>query len=593
MRRRLGTWALAYRLAWSASPGGVVGYAAVQGANRLLPGPLLALALGRIVDSLIDGRGPSGVWTAILVGCIAAPVALDYLWETSHLEVFEKTRHATNSTLLRGLTAPVSLKHLEDPVNADALAIVAAQPQAPGRLTDWLNAFVVGIPVVLFTMILLARIHVGLAVVALSALGLGPLHARARKDSLRFIDQTVPGQRLAARLFRMATERGAAKEIRLFGLGQWLADRHGRELNLAATTMLRAERRPLLLVSVAGVGQAVVLAFGLVLLLRLAVAGSISAGEVAGAVVLLAASLGEMFQLSMAGSDVARHAHVTEKLAGLLAVAADEPHPDTSAKVPIRLVDGLRLEGLSFTYPWSDRIVLADIDLHLPAGSVVAIVGENGAGKSTLVHLLLRFYDQDAGRILADGEDIRNYAAEDWRAAATAGFQDFARFYFLAREAVGVGQLREVADSARVERAAVEAGAEPFLSLLPDGLETQLGPHFDDGADLSEGQWQRVALARAAMREHPLLTILDEPTSALDPIAEEAVFRQYAARTVANRSIGGITLLISHRFSTVALADLIVVLHEGRVADVGSHTELIARDGLYAELYSLQASRYR
>ncbi len=261
--------------------------------------------------------------------------------------------------------------------------------------------------------------------------------------------------------------------------------------------------------------------------------------------------------------------------------------------MPAVLAAGIRLDGVTFRYHGCEQPALDGVSLHLPAGSTVALVGDNGAGKSTLVKLLSRFYDPDEGSITVDGVDLRELDLERWRQATTGAYQDFVHFRFLAREAVGAGRLAEVDDLARVEAAAAAAGAAPFLERLPDGYATQLGRDFEGGADLSEGQWQRVALARALMRREPLLVVLDEPTAALDARAEHALFERYAAEAQATRHRGGVTVLVSHRFSTVRMADLIVVLDAGRVVESGSHHDLMASGRRYAELYGLQADRYQ
>lgn len=271
------------------------------------------------------------------------------------------------------------------------------------------------------------------------------------------------------------------------------------------------------------------------------------------------------------------------------AVAApSEPQP-----VPAALHTGIRLESVTFRYDAVERQALDGVSLLLPAGATVALVGDNGAGKSTLVKLLSRFYDPDEGTITVDGIDLRDLDLEGWRAAATGAYQDFMRFKFLAREAVGVGELSAIDDLPKVAAAAEGGGAGPFLGRLPAGFESQLGREFEGGADLSEGQWQKVALSRALMRPVPLLVVLDEPTAALDARAEHALFERYSIQAETARLRGGITVLVSHRFSTVRMADLIVVLDGGRVVESGSHADLMAAKGRYAELYSLQAQRYQ
>jgi ATP-binding cassette subfamily B protein len=238
--------------------------------------------------------------------------------------------------------------------------------------------------------------------------------------------------------------------------------------------------------------------------------------------------------------------------------------------------------------------VLDHVDLVLEPGTTVAIVGENGAGKTTLVKLLARLYEPTAGRILVDGIDLRSFDVGAWRARVSAGFQDFGRFQFLARESVGIGDLPAADSDARVLAALGRAAAADVPAGLPAGLATQLGREFEGGVDLSLGQWQKVALGRAMMRRQPLLLVLDEPTASLDAPTEHALFERFteAARGAAEQS-GAVTVLVSHRFSTVRTADLIVVFADGRISERGSHDELMRRGGTYAELYELQAGAYR
>jgi ATP-binding cassette, subfamily B, bacterial len=223
----------------------------------------------------------------------------------------------------------------------------------------------------------------------------------------------------------------------------------------------------------------------------------------------------------------------------------------------------------------------------------VAIVGENGAGKSTLVKLLCQLYQPTSGRILVDGVDLSRMPPELWRSRASGAFQDFFRFEFKAHETVGLGDLPKIDDRPAVTAAVDRAGAIDVVENLVAGLETQLGPTWPEGVELSFGQWQKLALARGFMRERPLLLVLDEPTAALDAESEHALFERYAAaRHNAGRD-GRITLLVSHRFSTVRMADFIVVLDGSRVVESGTHDALVAQGGQYAELYAIQAKAYR
>jgi ATP-binding cassette subfamily B protein len=247
---------------------------------------------------------------------------------------------------------------------------------------------------------------------------------------------------------------------------------------------------------------------------------------------------------------------------------------------------------VSFAYPGTSRLVLDDVSLLLPAGSVVAIVGENGAGKTTLVKLLAKMYEPTSGTILVDETPLTKISAVDWRARCAGAFQDFFRFEFLARQTVGIGDLPHIDDGPAVTSAIDRAGAMDVIARLKSGLDTQLGPTWPGGVDVSFGQWQKLALARGFMREDPLLLILDEPTAALDAETEHALFERYATAARAQKS-GRITVLVSHRFSTVRMADLIVVLSGTKVAEMGSHEELMATRGQYAELYAIQAKAYR
>jgi ATP-binding cassette subfamily B protein len=276
-----------------------------------------------------------------------------------------------------------------------------------------------------------------------------------------------------------------------------------------------------------------------------------------------------------------------EDYAASVAAAGDLPAPAV-------LQHGIRVDHVSFAYPGTTRTVLDDVSLLLPAGSVVAIVGENGAGKTTLVKLLTRMYEPTSGSIMLDDTQLARLSAAAWRARLAGAFQDFFRFEFLARQTIGLGDVPRIDDESAVIGAVARAGAGDVVARLTAGLETQLGPTWPGGAELSFGQWQKLALARGFMRPRPLLLILDEPTAALDAETEHGLFERYAAALRADASDSGrITILVSHRFSTVRMADLIVVLDGARLVEVGSHDELMARRGPYSELYGIQAAAYR
>jgi ATP-binding cassette, subfamily B, bacterial len=255
--------------------------------------------------------------------------------------------------------------------------------------------------------------------------------------------------------------------------------------------------------------------------------------------------------------------------------------------VPNPIREGIVLDQVSFRYPGTEKWVLEDISFAIRPGETVALVGANGAGKTTLVKLLTRLYDPTEGSITIDGIDLRDFDPAELRARVGVIFQDYVKYQLTAGENIGFGRIEAIEDTGRIERSAIEAGADAVISSLPQGYDTPLGRWFQDGQELSIGQWQKVALARAFMRDADLL-ILDEPTSSLDVRSEYEVFQAFDELTEAKMAV-----LISHRFSTVRMAGRIVVIEDGRVIENGTHDELILRGGRYHELFDMQAASYR
>jgi ATP-binding cassette subfamily B protein len=248
---------------------------------------------------------------------------------------------------------------------------------------------------------------------------------------------------------------------------------------------------------------------------------------------------------------------------------------------------GIRLENVSFRYPGKTDWVLRNVDLFIPRGQSVALVGHNGAGKTTLVKLITRLYEPTEGRILLDGKPLADFVEAELLARFGVVFQDFNRYQLKLRENVGVGSVEHLTDEPRVKRAIASGGAESVAAELPSGLETPLGRWFQDGVELSGGQWQKLALARGFMREEADILVLDEPTAALDAEAEHAVFERF--KTLA---AGRTTIIISHRFPTVRMADRILVLEHGKITEEGTHAALLEKNGTYAHLYRMQAEGY-
>ena len=440
---------------------------------------------------------------------------------------------------------------------------------------------------------LLVSVHPALALLLVFALPT-VLTSTWRPGIERATEERVASAgRLARHLFVLATTAPPGKEVRVTGIGSRLVserrdawERWYGPVSAVRWTSAAWHALGWAVFGAAYVGAIVFVSSGLRaptgdVLLTLAAGAQLSA--------YLSATVGEIGFLRGIWLDGSRRLAWLEDYSAAQSFGADLPPPKS-------LRDGLRLENVSFAYPGTDRLVLDSVDLDLPAGSVVALVGENGAGKSTLVKLLTRLYEPTAGRILVDGVPLSRVHIGQWRSRLGGAFQDFFRFELPARHSVGLGDVPRLDDDEAVRAAVERGGAGDVVERLPAGLDTQLGPAWPGGVDVSFGQWQKIALARGFMRERPLLLVLDEPTAALDAETEHALFERYAAAARAAAADGGtraITLLVSHRFSTVRVADRIVVLDGARVADSGSHEELMARGGTYAQLYSIQAAAYR
>jgi ATP-binding cassette subfamily B protein len=442
------------------------------------------------------------------------------------------------------------------------------------------------------TVALLVSIHPALALLALFAVPTVLTSAWRPGVERAAQERGAQAARLSRHLFTVATTPASAKDVRLAGIAERVArerrsswERWYGPVAAARTASSYWHAGAWALFAAAFAGALVFVTAGL----RTS-AGNVLLLVAAGArlAAYIGATVGEVGFLRGFWMDGSRRLAWLEDYAGAVAGSGH-------GAPPVSLREGIRFDAVSFAYPGTTRPVLEDVSLAIPAGAVVAVVGENGAGKSTLVKLLARMYDPSAGRITVDGTDLAELDPGAWRTRLSGAFQDFFRFELTIREAVGLGAVDRLGDDEAIGRAMARAGASSIMDGLPAGLDTQLGPAWPGGVDLSFGQWQKLALARGFMRDSPLLLILDEPTSALDAETEHALFEQYAAAARARDapSTGRITLLVSHRFSTVRMADLIVVLDGARVVESGSHAELVARGGQYAQLYRIQAAAYR
>jgi len=538
---------------------------------------------------------------AVIAGCRAGVLLAAHEYLTLTARVIENGSLLIDRRLMKIVAGLPGVDHHERPDHADQLSLVRTDRRLMAEMP---NATVQGLRVAIELVgggMLLALVHPLLVLLPLC--GLAPFLAGRAAHHLeqRVREAFAPSERLRRHLFDLCTTAGPGKELRLFGLAPELLARDRASGSERIAALDSVARQGTLLASAGVLLFAAGYASAIGLVLWRALAGEATPGDlvltvalaaqVGGAVVGAAGLGGYLVRVVRAGTRylwLVDHAAYVHRGAAAGAAAAGEPaHP------PVQLREGISLEDVSFRYPGTDQAVLAGVSLRLPAGAVVALVGDNGAGKSTLAKLLGRFYEPEGGRILVDGLDMRRFDVDAWRERTSAAFQDFQRFELLAREAVAVGDLPRMEDPQAVSAALARAGATEIAESLPSGLETQLGTAWPQGVDLSGGQWQRLALARAFMREAPLLVVLDEPTAAIDAQTEHALFERVAAAARNGASKGTVTLLVSHRFSTVRMADLIVVLDGGRVCEQGSHEELMRHQGLYAELYSLQASAYR
>ncbi len=496
----------------------------------------------------------------------------------------------TNATSVRLMehAAELDLEDFEDPELQDKLD--RARRQTMGRMN--LMSQLLGQAQDMVTVISFAAGLVAYApwLIALLALALVPAflgesHFNTLGYSLNY--SWTPERRQLDYLRQVGASVETAKEVKIFNLHRFLIERY----KLLAGRFYQANRRlarkralwGTVLAALGTLGYYAAYAY----IAWRTIRGDFSIGDLT----FLSGSFLRLRQLLeglLTGfSQVAGQALYLDDLFSFFAIEPEIRSRPDALPVPRPIRQGFVFENVGFRYPDAERWAVRHLDFQLRAGEVIALVGENGAGKTTLVKLLARLYDPDEGRILLDGRDLRDYDLDDLRANMGVIFQDFVRYHLTAGENIGVGQVDAMPDTARIRDAARRALADEVIDALPEGYGQLIGRRFKNGVDLSGGQWQKIAIARAYMRDAQVM-ILDEPTAALDARAEFEVFQRFKELSEQRTAV-----LISHRFSSVRMADRILVLADGRIEASGTHAELMAQGGRYAELFELQAAGYR
>lgn len=592
MRGRLGVFAHLLTMTYRAGPAATVCTSSIT-VSRAFAVALLATSQRWLVDHAGMGFTASIVGVALLgAAAHVATVAGGRIQGTKRASLNESVDIALNDDILRRTARIPTIAHLQNAAFLDRLSLLRRGTHVLAAATWSLAEVVTSVVSLGLSIWLLAGIHPALALLA--ALAVPPLMVvgPSQRSVKRSLQEVAESKRLEQRLHELCVTADAGKEVRAAQNGHELSELASSLWDAAAAREIRGRVRAAALQLGGWGGYAIGYAAALVAVAHMAVDGSATVGDLVLVLTVAARLRNQVSQTVSNASRIAESSTVVEAYQWLLEY--DRGRPVTGLPAPERLDDGIRLRDVSFRYEGADRDALSHVDLHLPAGSVVGLVGVNGAGKSTLVSLLLGLQRPTAGRMEIDGTPLTDLEPTAWTQRCTGTFQDYCRFNLVVRETVGVGDLDRIEDRAHVHAALHRAGADGFVSRLDDGVETQLGGIFD-GVELSGGQWQKLAVARGLMRPDPLLVVLDEPTAALDAEAQHELFETFAAlaRTHGTHR-GAVTVLVSHRFSTMQMTDLVVVLDHGGVIEHGSHTELMRReDGVYRRLYSRQADGYR
>lgn len=596
-RDRLASWRLVIGIAWRADRK-FSSLALALSTTSFIWHPTFAIGIGRFTDGAVAGdRGAALVGIGWIVGASALGAISGIFGFPIRMVVRERATHQLDIELIELTAGIATIEHLERPDYADRVEALRSQRLILASAFDAV-CMNIGVAIGLFASLgVLVRLDGWMLALPLFGLPSVVFSTRMAARNEAVTEATAPHLRMFRRLFEIAVSPVAGKELRVFGSDRAIEAEHARRSGLYEKAWLVALRRNTVESTIGHVLFTAGFVCSIGLLVLGASDGSVTTGEVAAAITLAATVQGQIGHMVDMAGWLRGSSETARRFGWLTAHAradAERRAPVDPAPIPSRIERAIELDHVTFRYPGTDVDVLSDVSISIPAGSIVAVVGDNGAGKSTLVKLLARCYEPTEGAIRLDGVDLRRFEPSDWRAALSAGFQDYAKFEFTAGHSVGLGLLDHLDDDDSVATALQRAAAAEVVPGLPDGLRTQVGRRFADGHELSGGQWQKLALGRAMMRQDPLLLLLDEPTAALDAEAEHDLFDRYSAAARATGALtGAITILVSHRFSTVRAADLIVVMDGRSVAEVGSHEELMRAGGLYAELFEMQASNYR
>ena len=556
---------------------------------------LLPLFLAWLVDGVLGHDGRRVVWALVgLLGSIGLNMFFNLLGTSARITQKERVGFAFDEEITRLTAALPTLDHLGSARYLDELQVLRDQQGTLGNALNMMLNTISNLAMAVGTILVAGTADWRLLLLLVAGLpALLATRWTVRWEAAGENASAESGRR-ATHLVDLTVAPTPSGEMRVLGTRAAVRDRLAQSVAGWRRPIVQAELRSgavHLLEALLFFGSAAAV---IAWMTRDALRGEVSVGTIALAILIAARLETVVGVLRFTAQGLAKTMRNVGRFMWLRDYAEDVAAQHLGALAPpARLRTGIRLEGVSYRYAGASRDALSDVSLDLPAGSVIALVGENGAGKSTLVDLLTGMHRPTGGTVRVDGTDLAELDVVRWRERTAGAFQDYARFELVARESVGVGDLAHVEDEARVLTALRDGAGEGVLTALPDGLATQLGATWPRGVELSGGQWQRLAIGRGLMRREPLLLVLDEPTSALDAATEHALFERYAVAARAAGVRGSVTLLVTHRFSTVATADLVVVLDGGRVVEVGTHAALMAAGGHYSELYDLQARGYR